>query len=1006
MAKPFLRASERVAIFHDAGKHEYKNKFQELAHDPKDLPSYQVQDSHDWLMGHPEGAEPHAPAHHAKARYVLLPHWDPEQAVSILHDHHDEMSRERTAARDWSAIPPEERPYHQKFQPGDKVKLEDFMDERQGEQGVVSSVPDRRYKNSLKVNVQWPDGKETQHWWNNVRHASRTPSWAREAAEILGTPTLTPELMTMAKNGGFTLHDHVGDAPTSGYMVSTHKNTEEMRPLSALRPEHIAHYVNAHSRELANPNSYLGGWLDKGNFYLDVSTHRPTLDRAAADAAQNNQLAIYDLGKGQSINTPDAVWAAGDPGLAVRQKPHSPFTGATQPPEDPRRAQQRLLQWLDTLPDHDWTQHTLGDEHYGEHPRRLQAADGPSAPEPVFDPATSEFFKEAPGSSHGAKIFRNPTTKENWLVKPDSTGGMLAHGDVAAHHIAQLSGVETPPTFKSDIGGQPASAQLMYEGAKDAFPGYPLQPDKLSDDDLLAIQKHHALDWLIGNHDGHERQFIRTADGKLVGIDKGQAFKHYNQDRLHWNYHPNSAFSEHEPVYNTLYRSMAQGGRLLNDPRQGELGKYVQGLQDLDDDDYRASLTPYAQAAAQAGFLGKLWKGYDGHDPKKHFTPNDVNSFLDYALTRKHSLVHDMGDIYDRAMAHRTTGTKIAMAAPDPALLKSMHQQMGSHGAKVYQDPQGQWLIKAPPKGAEFMTPLDQATAQLQQRVGLENPETHTIPWKDGSEVSAIKMIPGATQAWQSPPRLSHTDPKDLSTLQKHQALDWLIGNHDGHVGNFMRTAEGNLVGIDKGQAAKYYGRDQLSPTFHPNFYAREPVYNQLWRDYGAGHQGEMDDPREKHSQLGQFIQSLQAIPDEHLKHMFRPYAEAAAHQGMLASIKDDDPRRGLGPATIPPNDPEAFLEAMAKRKNSLATDLGTLYDRQLAHRKQALAQAGDRPITPESEEKHQKSQQHYYEHHQPTWQPKHPHPMADPMAWHQQQEAKGKQLTPSLIDPHWDDED
>lgn len=616
---------------------------------------------------------------------------------------------------------------------------------------------------------------------------------------------------------------------------------------------------------------------------------------------------------------------------------------------------------------HDWLQHTLGDaEHWEEERGNKHEAAGPAEL-----PQGLDYYQDAPGSSHSAQIYRDPKTQENWLVKhAPKSAKFLADGDVAASQIASMSGLETPATFKTDLGKGPASAQYMYPGAKDAWSGPP-NPEKINDNDLMTIQKHHALDWMIGNHDSHERQFIRGQDGQLIGIDKGQAFKYFNNDRLHWNFHPNSLYGEHEPIYNTLYRNFAQGGRQLFDPRDGEYGKYIQGLQSIPDDHYREMLRPYAEGAAKAGQLGTFTHpGYDGWAKGQRFQPNDVEGFLDSAVSRKNTLTDQLGDLYDRAQAHRSTGEKIARrhqfaAAPDPALFKSMHQELGSHGAKVYSDPQGQWLIKHPPQGASFMVPLDRATAQLQERAGLEGPETHTVPWKDGTHVTAVKMIPGATQAFQNPPRLTDTHPDDLAALQRHQALDWLISNHDGHVGNFMRGPEGQLLGIDKGQAAKYYGRDRLDQSFHPNFYAREPVYNQLWRDYAAGHEGQMADPRT--GEYGQFVQRLKEIPDHELKNMFRPYAEEAAAAGLLANPRDNhdgsvDPRRGLGEPTFAPNDPEAFLEAMAQRKNNLDKDLGALFDRAHAQRQQAQAQMNRFPkhLDTGPEPKHYAPQEDY----------------------------------------------
>lgn len=810
-----------------------------------------------------------------QARYVLLPHWDPQACVDILHDHTAQMG------------------------------------------GRIAAID--------------PTG-----------------------------------LIDMAKHGGFTLHDHVGDAPTSGYMVSLSKNTEQVQPLASLRPEHIADFVNKNSRRLSDPNAYLGGWLDGENFYLDVSTHRPTLDRAAHDAAMGNQLAIYDLGKGTSINTPNAVFQAGDPGLAYPRKQRDPLLAWMGNHNKNFWADDKDLNYYETLPAHDWLQHGLGDkEHWGEDDEE-EEDEGPKhlAAAPGALPSNLEYFSPAPGSSHaGTELWREPKSQENWLIKHAPPGGeFLADGDVATAQIAQKAGIETPPTFKTNLGKGPASAQYMYPGAKDAFPGGgAIDPEKISDSDLLEVQKHHALDWLIGNHDAHGRQFIRTKEGQLVGIDKGQAFKYFNEDRLHWNFHPNSNYGEHEPVYNALYRNMAKGGKALNDPREGELGKFVQNLQSIPDDEYADMLRPYAEGAAKSGQLGKVhgtgW--YSGMGTPK-FKANDVDGFLAAAVSRKNNLMNDMGALHDKALAHAATGSKIAKVAvaPDPATLQSLHQQLGTHGAKVYADPQGQWLIKKPPQGAEFMTPLDHATAALQHRAGLEAPETHVLDWKDGSQVTAVQMIPGAKQAWHQAPRLGQVHPQDLLTLQKHQALDWLISNHDGHVGNFMRTATGSLVGIDKGQAAKYYGRDRLDYRFHPNFYARPPIYNQLWKDYAHGHGGEMFDPRQ--GELGEFIHHLQHIPDHDLKAMFRPYAESAAKAGLLANVMDDPQgnvhrNRHLGEPSIPPNDPEAFLTAMARRKNSLMNDLGDFYDKTTRERRQNAKpeptpywhQPGPNPETP-----------------------------------------------------------
>lgn len=583
-------------------------------------------------------------------------------------------------------------------------------------------------------------------------------------------------------------------------------------------------------------------------------------------------------------------------------------------------------------PEHDWTQHGLGDREDWEEENLFRQFDA------ALDASGKQSF---PGmtqlqptgqtlGTHGAEVHTHPGTGENWLIKKaPPAANFLAAGDVAANAIQQYSGLKTPPTFLTQHQGSPASAQLMFP-AKDAFPGKVFDPEKLSDPDLMTVQKHHALDWLIGNHDSHGGQFIRDHTGDLVGIDKGQAFKHFAQDRLHWNYHPNTSYNETEPVYNTLYRNFAQGGRPVNDPRQGELGQFIQHLQNIPDQEYAATLMPYAQGAYDAGALGKKHGGYGGHVPAR-FEPNKPGAFIKAALERKNNLMNDFGDLHDRAMAHRMTGTKIArrhlaMPPPDPEHLQHHPDEgeLGSHGAQVFSDPQGQWVMKKPPRGMEFTVPLDLATAHLQKRSGLDTPETYAVPHQ-GDLAIASKRYPNATHPWSKPPGHADLRPGDLETIQKHQALDWLIGNHDSHVGNWMRTGEGKLVGIDKGQAAKYYGQDKLDWGFHPNYYAREPIYNNLWRQHIAG-QGQMNDPRR--GPVGDYVNKLASIPDDEFKSMFAPYAHAATKAGVLATGGKPDPDRGLTPPRVAPNNPEAFLNHMVQRKNNLSADLGGLYDR------------------------------------------------------------------------------
>lgn len=125
-------------------------------------------------------------------------------------------------------------------------------------------------------------------------------------------------LQRIISDKGFTVHSHFGDAPTQGFMVSTVKNSEEVYPLASITAADIAAYRRKHAAQLANPNSYMGAWVWEGNVYLDVSTHVPEESQALALARQHDQLGIYDLATGDTIETSTITAASRTRRLAMR----------------------------------------------------------------------------------------------------------------------------------------------------------------------------------------------------------------------------------------------------------------------------------------------------------------------------------------------------------------------------------------------------------------------------------------------------------------------------------------------------------------------------------------------------------------------------------------------------------------------------------------------------------------------------------------------------------------
>lgn len=83
---------------------------------------------------------------------------------------------------------------------------------------------------------------------------------------------------------------------------------------------------------------------------------------------------------------------------------------------------------------------------------------------------------------------------------------------------------------------------------------------------MRRSSSEHVTDWLLGNFDSHGGNFVVDSSGRLVGIDKEQAFKYIAKDgskSMSYAFHPNKSYGEKEPIYNTIYRRFAKG-RLIS----------------------------------------------------------------------------------------------------------------------------------------------------------------------------------------------------------------------------------------------------------------------------------------------------------------------------------------------------------------------------------------------------------------------------------------------------------
>jgi 2'-5' RNA ligase len=110
------------------------------------------------------------------------------------------------------------------------------------------------------------------------------------------------------EKGGFTYNPirYKGRMPPrQGFALALHKNTEKVIALSTDRGkvrDQVKAYVKQHWSDIKAQGNFLGGWTEGGKLYLDISNVVSDQKEAVAKARQAHQLAIYDLGKGETVH--------------------------------------------------------------------------------------------------------------------------------------------------------------------------------------------------------------------------------------------------------------------------------------------------------------------------------------------------------------------------------------------------------------------------------------------------------------------------------------------------------------------------------------------------------------------------------------------------------------------------------------------------------------------------------------------------------------------------------
>lgn len=99
-----------------------------------------------------------------------------------------------------------------------------------------------------------------------------------------------------------------GKRPTSGYSFSPYKDRETIIPKDKFTQKDIDDFKAKNTDLLSDPGNKFGAWTNEnGEVVLDVSRVADDLNTAHREAFDNQQDAIWDLGKGEEIKTVEPV---------------------------------------------------------------------------------------------------------------------------------------------------------------------------------------------------------------------------------------------------------------------------------------------------------------------------------------------------------------------------------------------------------------------------------------------------------------------------------------------------------------------------------------------------------------------------------------------------------------------------------------------------------------------------------------------------------------------------
>ena len=249
---------------------------------------------------------------------------------------------------------------------------------------------------------------------------------------------------------------------------------------------------------------------------------------------------------------------------------------------------------------------------------------------------------------------------------------------------------------------------------------------------------------------------------------------------------------------------------------------------------YYATAIAHHNLDPSAPYAGKIQKNKTSYDDMIEWTPQEIAAYakdFNVDATPLAIAVH-----LAKAAEAPPSASKVKADVSELKLTKTGKKLGGMHSKSVWTDQVGdEWMVKAfpsDPNGAARVDAENQAN-KMGRLLGFHQPET-TTQMVEG-KYSYVQFLAPAKGD------LSGKHPSDLSdelliqAMEEH-VLDWVISNHDTHEQNLLISPDGTtIIGIDKGQAFKFFPKDKLAAGYLPPGNGAPVWYDRFYADLKSG---------------------------------------------------------------------------------------------------------------------------------------------------------------------------